>query len=161
MKRGATKLKAKRALEATIETGEAAIHVPTVADTKALARDLQKAGVRAAREIDEGVNALQPAISRELSHRLYIEAEESVVYRWYAERFAGLIQAAESDERSFYRQFVPLGPQERADFIQQVWDGINKVNLYDHIVHTKPFADTVIHMRTDHLIDRLEHQEQP
>lgn len=59
MKRGATKLKAKRALEATIETGEAAIHVPTVADTKALARDLQKAGVRAAREIDEGVNALQ------------------------------------------------------------------------------------------------------
>lgn len=111
--------------------------------------------------IIEGVNALQPAISRELSHRLYIEAEESVVYRWYAERFAGLIQAAESDERSFYRQFVPLGPQERADFIQQVWDGINKVNLYDHIVHTKPFADTVIHMRTDHLIDRLEHQEQP
>lgn len=111
--------------------------------------------------IVEGVNALQPMIARELSLRLYVEADETVVYGWYAERFAGLIRDAETDERSFYRQFVPLGPDERATFIRQVWDGINKVNLDDHIVHTRALADTIIHMRADHLIERLEHQEQP
>ena len=111
--------------------------------------------------IVEGVNALQPSIARELSHRSYLEAGEAVVYGWFAERFAGLIHEAETDERSFYRQFVPLVAEQRAVFIRQVWDGINAVNLHEHIVPTRPFADTIIHMRADHLIERIEHQEQP
>jgi type I pantothenate kinase len=111
--------------------------------------------------IVEGVNALQPAVARELSHRIYVDADEPVIFRWYADRFAGLIEQAEVDERSFYRQFAPLDPEARAEFIQQVWDGINRVNLHDHIVHTRAHADTVIHLRADHSIERLEHQEQP
>lgn len=111
--------------------------------------------------IVEGVNALQPSIARELSHRCYLEAQEAVIYGWFAERFAGLIGEAEADERSFYRQFVPLGPEQRADFIMQVWDGINAVNLHEHIVPTRSSADTIIHMRADHMIERIEHQEQP
>ena len=111
--------------------------------------------------IVEGVNALQPLVARELSHRLYVDADEAVVFDWFAARFRGLIVEAVADERSFYRQFVPLGPGPREDLIRQVWDGINAVNLHEHIVHTRPLADTIVHMRADHLIERLETQEQP
>ena len=111
--------------------------------------------------IVEGVNALQPSVARELGHRLYVETDEETVFGWFASRFRGLIAEADVDERSFYRQFVPLSPEQREELIRQVWDGINAVNLHEHIIHTRPLADTVIHMRADHLIERLETQEQP
>ena len=111
--------------------------------------------------IVEGVNALQPSVARELGHRLYVETDEETVFGWFASRFRGLIAEADVDERSFYRQFVPLSPEQREELIRQVWDGINAVNLHEHIIHTRPLADTVIHMRADHLIKRLETQEQP
>ena len=48
-RRGMTMLRAKRAIEAMLEDGEVAMEVPTVEDLDALARDLRKAGVEAAR----------------------------------------------------------------------------------------------------------------
>ena len=56
VKRGATMLEAKRAIEAVVEHGEAALHVPTVEDAGALARDLRLAGIAAARLRDEAVD---------------------------------------------------------------------------------------------------------
>jgi len=48
-RRGMTMLRAKRALEAMLEDGEVAVEVPTVHDLSALASELRKAGVEAAR----------------------------------------------------------------------------------------------------------------
>lgn len=49
VRRGATVLKAKRALEVMMDTGEAVVHVPTVEDFSALAVELCKTGVAGTR----------------------------------------------------------------------------------------------------------------
>ena len=48
-KRGLTMLRAKRVVEAVVEHGEAAAHVPTVEDITALVEELRHAGVKATR----------------------------------------------------------------------------------------------------------------
>ena len=48
VKRGATMTKAKRAIEAVVEHGEAVLHVPTVESLDVLAAELGKAGLRVA-----------------------------------------------------------------------------------------------------------------
>ena len=47
-RRGMTMLKAKRAVEAVVERGEAVVHVPTVESLDALSSDLGAAGIRIA-----------------------------------------------------------------------------------------------------------------
>ena len=55
-KRGMTMLRAKRAIESTIEHGETTVQVPMVESVPALAADLRDAGVAASRLATEGVN---------------------------------------------------------------------------------------------------------
>ena len=106
--------------------------------------------------IVEGVNALQPAIAAQLTCRIYVNADERLIFSWFADRFTGLIAAAETDERSFYRRFVPLDASERAGVIRSVWDTINAVNLHEHIRPTADLADAVVQLRADHTILQVD-----
>lgn len=92
----------------------------------------------------EGVNALQPAVAEHLDLRVYLHAEEPLVRSWYVDRFLELIVAAEADETSFYRGFVDLDDAGRRQLAEQVWTGVNLVNLTDHILATRDHADVVI-----------------
>lgn len=75
-KRGATMLKAKRAIEAVVEHGMASLHLPTVEDTAALARDLLQAGIAAVRVRNDTVDVA------DLRRRLGMTQEQfATVYR--------------------------------------------------------------------------------
>jgi type I pantothenate kinase len=92
----------------------------------------------------EGVNALQPALAEHLDLRVYVHAEEPVVRSWYVERFLELIAGAESDDASFYRRFVDLDADGRRAMAVAVWEGVNLVNLTEHIAATRAAADVVL-----------------
>jgi type I pantothenate kinase len=98
----------------------------------------------------EGVNALQPAVAEHLDLRVYLHADEPLVRSWYVERFLAQIVAAEADETSFYRGFVALDDAGRRQLAEQVWTGVNLVNLTDHIVATRDHADVVVEKTAGH-----------
>ncbi|HVF32509.1 MAG TPA: hypothetical protein VM933_05690 [Acidimicrobiales bacterium] len=92
----------------------------------------------------EGVNALQPAVAERLDLRVYVDADEPLVRSWYVQRFLEMIEAAEADEASFYRGFVALDPEARRSLADSVWEGVNLVNLTEHILPTREHADLVL-----------------
>ena len=99
----------------------------------------------------EGVNALQPAVAAHLDLRVYLHADEPVVRGWYVDRFLELTAAAEGDEGSFYRRFVGLDAVGRGEVAEAVWEGVNLVNLTDHILATKRVADIVVEKQAGHV----------
>lgn len=94
--------------------------------------------------IVEGVNALQPGLAPALDLAIYLDADEALVRSWYVARFLEQITHAETDQTSFYRGFVALDEHGRRELAEQVWEGVNLVNLVEHIAATKANADLVV-----------------
>lgn len=92
----------------------------------------------------EGVNALQQEVAPLLDLRIYVDADEPVVRGWYLERFLRLIGAAKDDPTSFYRRFLDLDAGARRAVAVAVWEGVNLVNLTQHILATREAADLVV-----------------
>src|SRR5262245_19350648 len=70
-RRGMTMLRAKRAIEAMLDDGEVVVEVPTVEDFAALARDLSKAGVQAARIATDPVDVRSLRVSLGMSQEQF------------------------------------------------------------------------------------------
>ena len=102
--------------------------------------------------IVEGVNALQPALVDAYDFAIYLDADETVIETWFAERFLGLVAAAENDDASFYRRFVSQSPKERRTTAAWVWSTINGPNLRRFVYPTKSAADLVVHVDGDHQV---------
>lgn len=94
--------------------------------------------------IVEGVNALQPPLLAALDLAVYVHADEPLVRSWYVARFLEQIELAEADETSFYRGFAGLDAEGRRALAEQVWEGVNLVNLIEHIGPTRDRADVVL-----------------
>jgi type I pantothenate kinase len=103
----------------------------------------------------DGVIALQePAVDR-LDVRVYVDADEAVVRGWFCSRFGDFVTEARTNEASFYRMFVSMGPEEVRAVAESVWDGINGVNLRDHILPSRARATYVVEKGPDHEIVRV------
>ena len=100
--------------------------------------------------IIEGVNALQSAIAPLLDVRIYLDADEPAIRRWYVDRFLEQVDLAHGDETSFYRRFVDLPYEQQRKIAEGTWVGINLVNLVDHIAATRAAADVVLTKAADH-----------
>lgn len=108
----------------------------------------------------EGVNALQPESAARLDLRVYVDADEPAVRAWYVERFLGLVEAAEGDPSSFYRRFLELDDDGRRAMAVAVWEGVNLVNLTDHILPTRDVADVIVRKDADHVMTVLDRRGQ-
>lgn len=100
--------------------------------------------------IVEGVNALQPRLAAAYDVAVFLEAPEPVLIGWYVDRFLAEIRAAEDNDTSFYRRFVPLDPDERRATAESVWHGVNRPNLRRFIQPTKHHATVVVTLGPDH-----------
>ncbi len=100
--------------------------------------------------IIEGVNALQPAIAPLLDLRIFLDAEEPTIRRWYIDRFLEQVDLAVEDEASFYRRLVAMPADQRRQVAEGTWVGINLVNLVEHITATRASADLVLTKSADH-----------
>jgi type I pantothenate kinase len=110
--------------------------------------------------IVEGINALARIGSVDLADacrlRIYLDADEPALRRWYVERFARLVSEAREDPSSFFAQWVGLGADEVAVLAATVWERVNLVNLNQHILPTRSRADIVLHKGVDHAVTEVD-----
>jgi type I pantothenate kinase len=100
----------------------------------------------------EGVIALQPAVREVLDVAIYVDAPSDVVRGWFIERFLRFTEEAKDDASSFYHGMAQLEPAQITSIAEATWDGINGVNLREHIGPTKDAADVVVEKGNDHVV---------
>jgi type I pantothenate kinase len=134
-----------------LRTGSAGARVPVYShESYDVVPDVTRELVDAAVVIVEGVNALQ--FRDLLDVGVYVDAPEAAIERWYADRLVGMFAAAPPG--SFYAELGFDEAQQRA-FADQVWSGINHVNLVECILPTRALAEIVIEKGPDHEVQRV------
>ena len=104
----------------------------------------------------EGVNVLQADIAAELSASVYVDAAEEDARAWFFRRFVELCEAARDDPSSFYAPLALLGEEVRRRVADAAWEGVNLVNLREHIAPTQARATWVLHKGPDHGVRSLD-----
>ena len=103
----------------------------------------------------EGVNALQPRLVALQDLSVYLDAPDEVVQRWFVDRFLRHVDDAETDPQSFYRRFLALDPDGRAEMASSVWEMINLPNLTRFVAPTRANADLVVTFDAAHSVQRV------
>jgi type I pantothenate kinase len=100
----------------------------------------------------EGVIALQSPVRDALDLAVYVDAPEEVVRGWFVRRFLAFVDAARENPSSFYHGFGAMSDDDVRSIAEATWDGINGVNLREHIEPSKGSADIVIVKDAAHAI---------
>jgi type I pantothenate kinase len=100
----------------------------------------------------EGVVALQPPLRELLDIAISVEAPAEMVRGWFVERFLVFTDEARADPASFYHGFAQLDAAQVRSIAEGVWDGINGVNLHEHIAPSGATADVVVEKGSDHRV---------
>jgi type I pantothenate kinase len=103
--------------------------------------------------IVEGVNVLAAAPDL-LDVRVYVDVDEALLAIWFRARLLRLWAAGRDDPASFYSSPIFAGLDEGAveALADQVWRGVNLVNLREHIAPSRRHADLVITLGPDHRV---------
>ncbi len=104
----------------------------------------------------EGVNVLQPAVAQQLDASVYVDADEPDARAWFLDRFLALCEAARDDPSSFYLPLADVADGVRRSVADAAWEGINAVNLAEHIAPTRARATWVLSKGPDHRVRSLD-----
>lgn len=116
--------------------------------------------------IVEGLNVLQPKrlpkdgkaipfVSDFFDFSVYLDAEEDLIRRWYIERFMTLRETAFRDPQSFFRRYADLDEEDALEIAHGLWRRINRPNLVENILPTRPRADLILTKGADHRIEEV------
>jgi type I pantothenate kinase len=111
--------------------------------------------------IVEGLNVLQPArlpkdgtaipfVSDFFDFSIYIDAETSIIERWYVERFMRLRQTAFRDPAAYFHRYASLTHEEALARALEIWKTINHKNLEENILPTRQRAGLIIKKGPNH-----------
>ena len=98
--------------------------------------------------IVEGLNVLQtsrlprdgravPFVSDFFDFSIYLDADETVIRRWYIERFQRLRETAFRDPASYFHRYATIPEAEATAIAEGLWSRINLVNLRENILPTR------------------------
>jgi type I pantothenate kinase len=105
--------------------------------------------------IVEGVNTLLADHVDAYDVTVYVDAADDDVFEWFHGRLAQLFAEAADDPTSFYAPFAAWPPDQVRQFADGAWNGINQVNLEQHIRPARARARVVIEKAPDHTIRRV------
>jgi type I pantothenate kinase len=116
--------------------------------------------------IDEGLNVLQtgrppkdgkaiPYVSDFFDFSVYIDAEESVLEKWYVERFRALRSTAFRDPLSYFHRYSQVTDEEAQEIARGIWSRINLANLRENILPTRQRASLILRKGEDHRIESV------
>lgn len=111
--------------------------------------------------IVEGINVLQLPTTQRLfvsdffDFSVYVDADASLVEKWYLERFGMLLDTAFQDPTNYYYPYAQGDRAEAFKMAKQVWKDVNLPNLNDYILPTRTRADVILHKTEHHYIDRV------
>ncbi|MBB3770591.1 type I pantothenate kinase [Angulomicrobium tetraedrale] len=116
--------------------------------------------------IVEGLNVLQtsrppkdgkgiPFVSDFFDFRIYIDADEAILERWYVERFMRLRQTAFRDPAAYFHRYSTLSDSEADATARSIWHTINLANLRENILPTRQRADLILRKGGDHEVEAV------
>ena len=94
----------------------------------------------------------RPGRPRLIDCLIYLDAEETVIEKWFTDRLLPLMVAGRDDPASFYYRFRDMDDAARRAFAAMVWQTINLPNLREHIVKDRAAAGIVVAKNADHTI---------
>ncbi|GLK73294.1 type I pantothenate kinase [Ancylobacter dichloromethanicus] len=114
--------------------------------------------------IVEGLNVLQtsrppkdgkgiPFVSDFFDFKVYIDADETILERWYVERFMRLRGTAFRDPKAYFHRYSSLTDAEADATARAIWRSINLVNLRENILPTRQRADLILRKGGDHEVE--------
>lgn len=109
--------------------------------------------------IVEGLNVLQTGprlmVSDLFDFSLYVDAKIEDIEKWYVERFLELRSTSFSNPNSHFAHYADLSDQAARLAAREIWTSINRPNLVENILPTRPRATLVLRKNSDHSIQRL------
>ncbi|WP_029351709.1 type I pantothenate kinase [Bosea sp. 117] len=116
--------------------------------------------------IVEGLNVLQtsrppkdgkgiPFVSDFFDFKIYIDADESILERWYVERFMRLRETAFRDPGAYFHRYSNITDAEADATARAIWRGINLANLRENILPTRQRADLILRKGGDHQVEAV------
>ncbi len=116
--------------------------------------------------IFEGINVLQPRqlpkdgkvvpfVSDYFDFSIYIDADEKLIHKWYVDRFMKLRETAFRDPKSFFHRYTTLTEDAALSIAENLWTNVNKKNLVENILPTRPRADLILTKGPDHLVKEV------
>jgi len=116
--------------------------------------------------IVEGLNVLQtsrlprdgravPFVSDFFDFSVYIDAAETIIRRWYVERFLRLKNTAFQNPTSYFNRYADVDEAEAIKLAEGLWERINLPNLCENILPTRPRADLILVKEDDHRIAKV------
>lgn len=116
--------------------------------------------------IVEGLNVLQtsrppkdgkgiPFVSDFFDFKIYIDADDAILERWYVERFMRLRETAFRDPAAYFHRYSGISDAEADATARSIWRTINLVNLRDNILPTRGRADLILRKAGNHEIETV------
>jgi len=99
--------------------------------------------------------AFVPFVSDFFDHSIYIDAAERDLHRWYVARFMRLRETAFREPTSFFRRYAEISAEEALTVAERLWETINRRNLHENILPTRPRADLILRKGGDHLVEQV------
>ncbi|BBX15190.1 type I pantothenate kinase [Mycolicibacterium duvalii] len=107
----------------------------------------------------EGLNVLQtgPAlmVSDLFDFSVYVDARIEDIENWYISRFLSMRAGAFADPASHFHHYSTLTDEQAVFAARDIWHSINRPNLIENILPTRPRATLVLRKDSDHSINRL------
>jgi type I pantothenate kinase len=107
----------------------------------------------------EGLNVLQTGtrlmVSDLFDFSVYVDARIEDIEQWYVERFLAMRAGAFADPASHFHHYSGLTDQQAASAARDIWRTINRPNLIENILPTRPRATLVLRKDANHSINRL------
>ena len=116
--------------------------------------------------IFEGVNVLHvgrpprdgteiPFVSDFFDFSVYIDADEEMLHKWYVDRFLTLRETAFRDPISYFHRYAGLDDKQATETANSIWNGINLVNLDEHILPTRQRAHLILKKDQNHQVQEV------
>ncbi|HEX7322808.1 MAG TPA: type I pantothenate kinase [Mycobacterium sp.] len=107
----------------------------------------------------EGLNVLQTGptlmVSDLFDFSLYVDARVEDIEHWYVSRFLAMRSTAFANPESHFHHYSALGDRAAVVAAKDIWRSINRPNLIENILPTRPRATLVLRKDADHSINRL------
>ena len=86
---------------------------------------------------------------------VYVDARIEDIEQWYIDRFLAMRAGAFADPASHFHHYSGLTDQQAVAAARDIWRTINRPNLIENILPTRPRATLVLRKDADHAINRL------
>lgn len=111
----------------------------------------------------EGLNVLQTGptlmVSDLFDFSLYVDARIEDIEQWYVSRFLAMRTTAFADPESHFHHYAAFSDSQAVVAAREIWRTINRPNLVENILPTRPRATLVLRKDADHSINRLRLRE--